>query len=95
MNEEIKQQLDRIERLAVLAAKKVLRIEDVAILTGLSKSTIYKMTCACEIPHYKHNGKTVFFNRDEVEEWLMNPTTRVATREEVAKKVTDYEVAHI
>lgn len=95
MNEEIKQQLDRIERFAVLAAKKVLRIEDVAILTGLSKSTIYKMTCAGEIPHYKHNGKIVFFNRDEVEEWLTKSSTRVATREEVAQKVTDYEVAHI
>lgn len=95
MNEEIKQQLDRIERFAVLAAKKVLRIEDVALLTGLSKSTIYKMTSACEIPHYKHNGKTVFFNRDEVEEWLTKSSTRVATWYEVAQKVTDYEVAHI
>lgn len=95
MNEEIKQQLDRIERNSLLAAKKVLRIEDVALLTGFTKSRIYAMTCTGEMPHYKPTGKTVFFDRDEVEAWLTKKSARIATREEVAQKVTGYEVAHI
>lgn len=95
MNEEIKQQLDRIERNSLLAAKKVLRIEDVALLTGFTKSRIYAMTCVGAIPHYKPTGKTIFFDREEVEAWLTQNRTRVATREEVAQKVADYEVEHI
>ena len=38
MSEEIKQQLDRIERYSLLAAKNVLCFDDVALLTGLSRA---------------------------------------------------------
>lgn len=70
MEEEILQRLNTIERWAVLAAKNVLNIEDVSVLTGLSKSTVYKMTSNHEIPYYKPNGKQVFFDRAEVEAWM-------------------------
>ena len=36
MSEELKEQLDRIERYSLLAAKNVLCFDDVALLTGLS-----------------------------------------------------------
>ena len=45
MNKNILNQLDRIERNTQLAAKNVLTLEDVAVLTGLSKSHLYKLTC--------------------------------------------------
>ena len=85
MNEEIKQQLDRIERYTLLAAKKVLRIEDVALLSGLSKSYVYRLTCEKKIPHYK-TSKAVYFDRDEIEAWLKR--TPVSTNE-------SQEVEHI
>lgn len=50
---EISKQLDRIERYSMLAAKNVLVLDDVVILTGLSKSHLYKLTCTHQIPHYK------------------------------------------
>lgn len=53
MSEELREQLDRIERYSLLAAKNVLCLDDVAILTGLSKSHLYKLTCNHQIPHYK------------------------------------------
>ena len=46
MSEELKQQLDRIERYSLLAAKNVLCFEDVVLLTGLSRSHLYKLTWA-------------------------------------------------
>lgn len=63
------EQLDRIERNTKLAAKNVLDIEDVSVLTGLSKSYIYKLTCRREIPYYKPNGKLCYFDRKEIEDW--------------------------
>jgi excisionase family DNA binding protein len=70
MSEEIKNQLDRIERYSLLSAKNVLCFEDVVLLTGLSKSHLYKLTSSHQIPHYKPNGKQVYFDRAEVESWM-------------------------
>jgi len=56
-------------------------MEDVSLLTGLSKSFIYKMTSTMQIPHYKPNGKHVYFDRKEVEDWMRQ--NRVATQGEV------------
>ena len=51
---------DKINQILVytlLAAKNVLTLEDTSLLTGLSKSHLYKLTCNHQIPHYKPNGK--------------------------------------
>ena len=59
-----------IERNTLLAAKNVLTFDDVALLTGLSKSHLYKLTSTRQIPYYKPRGKNIYFDRKEVEDWL-------------------------
>ena len=68
--EQIIEQLNRIERNTLLAAKNVLTFDDVALLTGLSKSHLYKLTSTRQIPYYKPSGKNIYFDRKEVEDWL-------------------------
>lgn len=85
---EISKQLDRIERYSMLAAKNVLVLDDVVILTGLSKSHLYKLTCTHQIPHYKPNGKLIYFDRAEIELWMKQ--NRVATESEVDQKAVNY-----
>ena len=70
MEEIILKKLESIERYSLLAAKKVLGIEDVAALTGLSKSHIYKLTYHRQIPFYKPNGRLLYFDRIEIEAWM-------------------------
>lgn len=70
MEKEILLKLERIEQNTLLAAKQVLTFDDVAILTGMSKSTLYKLTSQGKIPHYKPSGKMVYFDRKELEKWL-------------------------
>ncbi len=65
--EEILQIL-REERLAV---KRVLNLDEAAKFTGMSTSHLYKLTSQRRIPHSKPRGKTIFFNREELEEWLL------------------------
>jgi excisionase family DNA binding protein len=90
MSEEIKQQLDRIEQYSLLAAKNVLCFDDVALLTGLSKSHLYKLTYSHQIPHYKPKGKQLYFDRKEIEDWMRQ--NKVATNDEIEQKATSYLV---
>lgn len=88
MNEKILERLEKIEKYSLLAAKKVLNLDDVAALTGLAKSYLYKLTSRKEIPHYCPNGKQIFFDREEIENWMKRG--RVATRSEIEKKAVTY-----
>lgn len=90
MEEKVLDQLSRIERYSLLAAKNVLCFDDVALLTGLSKSHLYKLTCSHNIPHYKPNGKQIYFDRLEIEAWLKQ--NRVATTQEIELQATNYVV---
>lgn len=90
MSEDIKNQLDRIERYSLLAAKNVLCFDDVTLLTGLSKSHLYKLTCSHQIPHYKPNGKQIYFDRIELESWMKQ--NKVSSNQELAQKATNYIV---
>ena len=88
MTTEIQEQLNRIERNSLLASKNVLNLEDVASLTGLSKSHIYKLTHRHEIPYYRPNGKQIYFDRKDLEDWMRR--NRVATTEEIEQSATNY-----
>ncbi len=61
--------IERLENLIRTTQKEVLNIHEVCDLTGLSKSTIYKLTMSGSIPHYKQ-AKHLYFDRVEVIEWL-------------------------
>lgn len=88
---EIIKRLEVIECNTLLAAKKVLTLEDVSVLTGLSRSHLYKLTCRKDIPHYRPTGKFLYFDRAEVEAWMKRG--RVATNDEVEQKAINYVVA--
>jgi excisionase family DNA binding protein len=88
MTQEQQNQLNRIEQLSMLSAKNVLTFSEVATLTGLSKSHLYKLTCKNKIPHYKPSGKMVYFNKQEVETWLMQ--NRVKTVDEIEVEAQNY-----
>lgn len=87
MEEIILKQLADIKLYSLLAAKKVLDINDMVLLTGLSKNYIYKLTYRNEIPYYKPNGKLIYFDRQEIENWMkQNKVTSVVEAEQAASK---------
>lgn len=88
MEDKILQRLDRIERYSIIAAKQVLTLEEVAFITGLSRSWIYKATSNHTIPHYKPNGKQIYFDRDEINAWMKQ--NRVATIDEINNNAEKY-----
>lgn len=86
--EEVLKRLDRIEQYSILSAKKVLTLTDVATLTGLSRSYLYKLTCKHLIPYYKPTGKGLYFEREEVENWLLQ--NRVSSEAELQAKAETF-----
>ena len=83
-------QLDRIEKYTLLAAKNVLVLEEAALILGVATSTLYKMTMRNQVPYYKPNGKLIYFNKQELEEWMQQ--NRVATAEETDARASDYNL---
>ncbi|MDX2306302.1 MAG: helix-turn-helix domain-containing protein [Microscillaceae bacterium] len=85
--ELVLEKLKNIEQL-IIHQKRILNIDDLAILTGWSKSHIYKLTSTNRIPHYKPGGKTIYFDREEVEEFILSH--RVNTVEEIKAKANAF-----
>lgn len=88
----IQEQLARIEGLLTqsVQSKTVLNIDDVATLTGYSKQYLYKLTSKNKIPHYKPQGKNIFFKKEELENWMLQ--NRQATVDEIEQEAISYSV---
>ncbi len=87
------QKLEKIEKLITeqsLQNKTIFNIDEVALYTGLSKCYLYKLTSKNEIPHYKPNGKNVFFKKEEIDFWLLR--NRQSTNEELENEAINYAV---
>ena len=69
--EELTLKFEKIEQL-LLTQKKVLNFNEVMLYTNLSKSYLYQLTSSGGIPCYKPNGKHIYFNKEEIENWLLN-----------------------
>ena len=67
---ELQKELEQIKTL-LLSKKNVLNINELSHYTGYSKSYIYKLTSRNAIPYFKPSGKSVFFDRMEIDVWLL------------------------
>jgi excisionase family DNA binding protein len=57
-NKSIEQRIEELEAL-VYATKNVLSFDEASKYLNLSKSYLYKLTSAQQIPHYKPQGKMI------------------------------------
>ncbi|WKN29752.1 helix-turn-helix domain-containing protein [Porifericola rhodea] len=85
------ERLERIERLLSNQAqgiKEVLSFNETCQYLELSQSHLYKLTSTGNIPHYKPNGKKLYFKRSELDSWLLR--NRSNDREEVDQMAANY-----
>jgi len=85
--QSIDDRLRNIETL-LLSQKTVLNFEEVAAYTGLSKSYLYKLTSSGGIPCFKPQGKHIYFNKQEIDKWLMQ--NRKATNLELDNQAATF-----
>ena len=70
--------------------KRVLKTEEVMELTGYSREYIYKLVNLKKIPHYKPNRKRLYFERGEIENWMLQG--RVMTKAEAEQQAALYSL---
>lgn len=86
--------LDRLEsiekhlRELSLLKKDVLTIIEAAEYLEISQSHLYKLTSTGSIPYYKPNGKKVYFNRPELDKWLL--TNRQTTKADIERQADEF-----
>jgi len=92
--DNINLKLDRIEKMLQMQQtlqKKVLNLNEACIYLELSQSHLYKLTSTGSIPHYKPNGKKLYFQRNELDTWLLR--NRMDSHDEIEQKAADYLIS--
>lgn len=95
MEKEILATLKNIEQLLRqqnVQVKDVLTFEEATAYLGISESHLYKLTSAREIPFSKPNGKKLYFDRRQLNEWMLSD--HVSEKEENEKRAATYMVVN-
>lgn len=71
-----------------LLQKEVLTFNDVCRYLDISASHLYKLTSQKQIPHFCPQGKKLYFNRTEIDQWLMR--NRQETTEDIETAAANY-----
>jgi excisionase family DNA binding protein len=77
--EQNNQRLERIEQ-GLIAQKTVFTFDDFCRYVGISKSWGYKLTSQRAVPHYSPNGKTLYFEKAQIDKWLLQNPVRTVTQ---------------
>ena len=70
----ILRELNELKKLVIQqghAQKEVITSDECAELLAVSVSYIYRLTSEKRLPHYKPQGKKIYFKRQELLEWLL------------------------
>ena len=86
MDKTLEMRVEELEQMLFLT-KNVLSFDESSKFLNLSKSYLYKLTSGNLIPHYKPQGKMLYFEKVELEAWLrQNPIKAQAQIEQEAQK---------
>ena len=55
-----------------ITTNKVLTFQEGCAYLGYKKSYMYKLTSSGILPFSKPNGKSIFFDREKLEEWMLS-----------------------
>ena len=86
--ETIGERLSFIEN-RLFAGKQMLTTEEAAYYIGISRSLLYKMTHTMQVPHYKPRGKMVYFDKNELDDWMRQGKVNTDTTN--SKEQQNYE----
>jgi len=75
-----------------LLMKEVLNFNDACNYLDISASHLYKLTSQKLIPHFCPQGKKLYFNRTELDEWLQR--NRQTSTDEIETMAANYLVTH-
>lgn len=81
---QIEQKIDQ----QALLKKEVFNFNDACTYLDISASHLYKLTSQKAIPHFCPQGKKLYFNRQELDEWLQR--NRQSSTDEIETEAANY-----
>ncbi|QQU02113.1 helix-turn-helix transcriptional regulator [Myroides odoratus] len=84
----ILEKLDYLEQLIISNHKEILSVEELEKYTGFKKSYIYHLVHFSKIPYSKPNGKYLFFQKSEIDEWLLK--NKSLSDDQIQAKAREY-----
>ncbi len=84
----ILEKLDYLEQLIIANHKEILSVEELEKYTGFKKSYIYHLVHYSKIPYSKPNGKYLFFQKSEINEWLLK--NKYLSDDQIQTKAREY-----
>ena len=85
--ENLETRISKIEK-SLFIIKAILSFDEASEFLNLSKSYLYKLTSSGQIPHYKPQGKMLYFEKSELEDWLrQNP---IKTNQQIKQDAEEY-----
>jgi len=91
MDSIILKKLESIEKMLTkqnMLKKEVLNFNETAQYLEVSHSHLYKLTSTNTIPAYKPNGKKLYFNRKELDDWLLS--NKQSSKNEIEQQASEY-----
>ena len=93
MDEQVLTEIRELKKLIFeqnMLQKEVLNFNEAAVYLEVSHSHLYKLTSTGTIPAYKPNGKKLYFNREELNRWLLS--NRQASISDIEEEVSQYKL---
>jgi len=93
MDEQVLTEIRELKKLVVeqnMLQKEVLNFNEAAVYLEVSHSHLYKLTSTGTIPAYKPNGKKLYFNRQELNKWLLS--NRHASISDIEAEVSKFKL---
>ena len=89
--QSVEERVSELEKM-VFTVKNIFSFDEASKFLNLSKSYRYKLTSGNLIPHYKPQGKMLYFEKEELEAWLrQNP---VKTEMQIAREAQQYVMSN-
>lgn len=93
MDEQVLTEIRELKKLIFeqnMLQKEVLNFNEAAVYLEVSHSHLYKLTSTGTIPAYKPNGKKLYFNREELNGWLLS--NRQASISDIEEEVSQFKL---
>lgn len=84
----ILEKLNYLEQLMQSNNKEILSVEELEKYTGFKKSYIYHLVHFNKIPYSKPNGKYLFFEKAEIDQWLLK--NKSLSNDQIQEKSREY-----
>jgi len=88
LDDIILQKLNTIQKIILKNNKPFLDINEASEYLGISKNTLYVYTSKSIIPHYKLQGRKIYFKVDELDEFILNQKNRVESNRAIDEEAS-------